>query len=478
MRIRCLLAGIVCLATSRGVSRAADAPAPPNIVLIFADDLGWRDLGSMGDGFVETPNLDRLRTQGMSFRNAYAGAANCAPSRACLMSGLYTPRHGVYAVGDTDRGPKKEFRLVPIPNAQGLRPEFVTMAESLRGAGYATGHFGKWHLGNDAKGTGPKNQGFDVSPAELVPAHGDEEDVKQAPTADKRGVMADPKHASAITSAACDFIVTSAAEKRPFFAYLAHHAIHTPLQAKAATLARFRAKAATAKKPHVAALYAACTWELDESVGVLLAKLAELGLEKNTLVIFTSDNGATPAAINEPLRGAKGAYYEAGVREPFFARWPGRIEPGTESDVPIISQDLYPTFLAAAGAQAIPSLDGTNLLPLFEGQPAPPHPAIYWHFPGYLDKPVPRGRDPLFRTRPVTVVRQGDWKLFLYHEEWLLDGGRAALATNHAVELYNLKTDPGEHHDLAQIDPAQRDQLLDTLLAWIDKTDAPLAKRK
>ena len=238
---------------------AADPPSRPNIVLIFADDLGWRDVASNSDGFIETPNLDRLRGQGMHFTAAYAGAANCAPSRACLMSGLYTPRHGLYAVGSTDRGPKDKFRLTPVPNSPGLRPEIVTMAEALKGLGYTTGHFGKWHLGSEARGTGPKDQGFDTSPAELVPAQdgGDDED-EAAPAGGKRGPSDDPKRASSITKSACDFI--RASKDRPFFAYLAHHAIHTPLQARPATLARFRAKAEATKVPHVAALYAACTF--------------------------------------------------------------------------------------------------------------------------------------------------------------------------------------------------------------------------
>ncbi|WP_435020505.1 sulfatase [Tundrisphaera sp. TA3] len=470
----------------RGGSPPAPAPDRPNIVLIFADDLGWRDVASNSDGFIETPNLDRLRSQGMSFTSAYAGAANCAPSRACLLSGQYTPRHGVYAVGDTDRGPKDKFRLAPVPNAQGLRSDIVTVAEALKGQGYATGHFGKWHLGSDARGTGPKSQGFDVSPPELVPARdgGDDDDEDEKPGPSRKGARKeaakganpDPKRTVSITRAACDFIETN--KDRPFFAYLAHHAIHTQLQAKESTLARFRAKADATNVPHVAALYAACTYDLDASVGVLLKKLEDLGLERNTLVIFTSDNGGTPASINEPLRGAKGAYYEAGIREPFFARWPGRIAPGSRCDVPIINQDLYPTFVAAAGGTPAPALDGANLLPLFEGKGTIDRTSIFWHFPGYLDKPVPRGRDPLFRTRPVTVIRKGDWKLFLYHEEWVLDGGRDALATNHAVELYRVGQDIGEREDLAQKETARRDELLGDLLGWIKSTDARLATRK
>ncbi|MES2924683.1 MAG: sulfatase [Verrucomicrobiota bacterium] len=460
--------------------RAAEPAGKPNIVLVFADDLGWRDVAYNSDGFIETPNLDKLRAAGMSFTAAYAGAANCAPSRACLLSGQYTPHHGVYAVGDTDRGPKADFRLAPVSNNQQLRPDIVTMAEALKAEGYATGHFGKWHLGSDSKGTGPKQQGFDVSPAEHIQPGGgagdDEEAVKKTDAKGKGVGGDDPKRAFTITREACEFISDN--KERPFFAYLAHHAIHGPLQARPATLEKFRAKAAGLEKPHVSALYAACVFDLDESVGILLRKLEELGMDKNTLVVFTSDNGGTPQSINEPLRGAKGAYYEAGIREPFLVRWPGRVKAGTECAVPVINQDLYPTFIAAACGNPAEPLDGESLLPLLAQNGTLQRQSVFWHFPGYLDRPVPRGRDPVFRTRPVSVIRKGDWKLLLYHEEWLLDGGREALATNHAVELYHLSNDIGEREDLAAKETAKRDELLGDLLGWAEKSHAPFASIK
>lgn len=449
----------------------------PNILFIFADDLGWKDVGWNNDGgFIETPNLDRLRAQGMMFPQAYAAAGNCAPSRACLLSGKYTPRHGIYAVGTTDRGPKAKFRLTPVPNTQQLRTDFVTVAEALKAQGYATGHFGKWHLGSDAKGTGPRQQGFEVSPPELVsPGDGGAEGEPGA----KRGQAGpeNPKKIYSITDAAGAFMEKN--RDRPFFVYVAHHAVHSALAARPATLARFRDKAQSAKGPHVPALLAACIADMDDGVGRLLKKLADLGLDQNTLVVFTSDNGGPPPANNEPLRGAKGGYYEGGIREPFLVRWPGKVKPGTVCDAPIINTDLYPTFIAAAGGTPAPDLDGENLLPLFtEGTTATKRPAIFWHFPGYLDGPVARGRDPVFRTRPISVIRKGDWKLHLYHEEWLLDGGRAALATNKAVELYQLSKDIGERTDLSNKETAKRDELLADLLGWIEKTKAPLPTEK
>jgi arylsulfatase A-like enzyme len=359
-------------------------------------------------------------------------------------------------VGSTDRGPKNLMRMVPIPNAGQLAAENVTVAEALKAAGYATGCFGKWHLGGKP-GTEPADQGFDTV---MDRNYGGS------------GVNSDPKGIYSMTEAASAFMEKN--KDRPFFAYVAHHAIHTGLQARQASLDKFQSKQPGAQ--HGNALYAACTYDLDDGVGLLLAKLKELGLEENTLVVFTSDNGGTPQSSQEPLRGSKGCYYEGGTREPMIARWPGVIRPGSRSDVPVINVDLYPTFLAATGA-SVPEgkiLDGESLLPLLRGEGNLQREAIFWHFPGYLDGPVPRGRDPVFRTRPVSVIHKGDWKLHLYHEEWVLDGGREKLDGNKAVELYNLARDIGERNDLAGIDKAKRDELLGDLLAWIKTIGAPL----
>ncbi|MBI5690308.1 MAG: sulfatase [Verrucomicrobia bacterium] len=445
-------------------SSAAAADRRPNLLLIFADDLGWKDVGWQGTDFYETPNLDALARQGMVFSNAYAAAGNCAPSRACLLSGTYTPRHHVYAVQSTDRGPKESMRLVPIPNRSGLARDNVTLADALQAAGYATGIFGKWHL-DGPEGAEPGEQGFDT----VHQSHHTWGDVREQDPENPKGIFS-------LTQGALAFIEKN--RDRPFFVYLPHYAIHTGLQARASTLARFQKKAPGIQHSH--ALYAACLYDLDAGIGMLLARLAELGLDRNTLVVFTSDNGGTQQSSQEPLRGNKGGYYEGGIREPFLARWPGVIAPSSRCDVPVINVDLYPTFLAAAGAP-VPAgkvLDGVSLLPLFRGGSSLPRSAIFWHFPGYLNEPVTRGREldvrTGFRSRPVSVIRKGDWKLHLFHEEWQLDGGRANLAANHAVELYHLATDIGEHHDLANKEVARRDELLTDLLAWIQSTQALL----
>lgn len=446
----------------------AQERAKPNIVLIFADDLGWKDVGFQGSDFIETPNLDRLAKAGMVFNSGYAAAGNCAPSRACLLSGNYTPRHHVYAVGSTDRGKKEFQRLIPVPNKSGLAVDNVTIADALKTSGYVTGHFGKWHLaGKD--GSLPTQQGFDVS----FDSFG-EGKTEEGSEGNKTGPPTDPKGVFTLTSKACEFMEENKA--RPFFCYLAHHAIHSPLQARPESLARFKAK--TPGVQHDNALYAACTFDLDASVGLLLQKLEELQLVQNTLLVFTSDNGATQSSSQEPLRGNKGSYFEGGIREPFIVRWPGVTSPGTKCDVPVINIDLFPTFLAASSTK-IPvgkALDGESLIPLLNTKGHLTRKSIFWHFPGYLDNPVIRGREldvrTGFRSRPVSVIRKGEWKLHLYHEEWQLDGGTERFDSNNAVELYNLAEDIGERKNLASLDLAKRDELLGDLFAWMKSTNA------
>jgi len=353
------------------------------------------------------------------------------------------------------------MRLLPIPSQQGLSKENITLAEGLKAAGYVTGIFGKWHL-NGKGGSEPEEQGFDT----VFLPHGWKEKVPD-----------NPKGIYALTTAACEFMEKN--KDRPFFVYLAHYAIHAPLQGRPSTIERFKAKEKGTQ--HHSPMLAACTYDLDDGVGILLKRLSELGLDKNTLLVLTSDNGGLQS--QEPLRGIKGSYYEGGIREPFIVRWPGVTSPGSRCDVPVSQLDLFPTFLAAAGAPvpAGKTLDGESILPLLTGQGALKRQSIFWHFPGYLNMAIPRGREldvrTGFRSRPVTVIRKGDWKLHLYHEEWQLDGGREKLSGNHAVELYNLKDDIGERNDLASSNTAKRDELLDELLAWQESVKAPLASQ-
>lgn len=432
------------------------AAAMPNIILIFADDLGWQEPGFAGSDFCETPNLDRLASEGLVFRHAYASAGNCQPSRACMLSGQYTARHGVYAVGSTDRGPKNLMRMIPVSNRPNLPLATAMLGESMKAAGYTTGFFGKCHMGSSKSGKS-EHAGFDV--------------IKHSQHGLNSDDPNDPKAIFSITAAACSFIEEN--RERPFFAYIPHYAVHSRLEGRAETIAHFKNKA-PGQLGHDNAMLAACLADLDTSVGRVLEKLSSLNLERNTLIVFTSDNGGTHVT-QEPLRGAKGGYYEGGIRVPMIARWLGVIAGGSKCDVPVSNVDFFPTFLAAAGAPTPAGvLDGESLMPLFRGESQLPRQALFWHFPGYLDAPVLRGRDTVFRTRPVSVIRKGDWKLHLYHEEWQLDGGYSKRATNRAVELYHLASDAGEHTDLAATETAMRDELLDDLLAWFKNTGAIL----
>ena len=282
----------------------------------------------------------------------------------------------------------------------------------------------------------------------------------------------DPKGIYRIAEGACRFIEKN--RSRPFLAYISHHATHMGIQARQETTARFAAKGEGELHRHTK--YAAMNADMDGGVGVVLAKLKELDLESSTLVVFTSDNGGLPHSSQAPLRGFKGLYYEGGIRVPLIARWPGVTTAGATCDVPITNADLYPTFLDAAAAR-VPegkTLDGESMVPLLRGGDGLKRQAVFWHFPGYLDAPNSGSRDQIFRTRPVTVIRKGRWKLHLFHEEWMLDGGRQTLDTNNAVELYDLETDIGETSDLALQEKAKRDELLDDLLAWTERVGAPL----
>jgi len=453
---------MVGLCASVMMLQAAVAKKKPNIVLIYADDQGWKDIGYQSDGEFKTPVLDKMAKQGMIFTDAYTNAANCQPARACLLSGNYTPRHHVFAVNSTSRGPKNKMRLIPTPNKDGLAEADVTMADALKAAGYRTGHFGKWHLytkeGKGGGGALPSKQGFDVT----YDSFGDGE-LPEGAKGNKKGPNHDPKGVFDLSKQACNFM--EANKDKPFFVYLAHHAPHGPVNSRESTRKMI-------KDP-----YKACIYDLDASVGRVLEKIKELGLENDTLVIYTSDNGSHANAHKE-LRGKKGCYYEGGIREPMIAYWPSVIKPGSVVKTPVMQVDYFPTFLEMAGAKANKTLDGESLIPLLKQTGELKRTSLFWHMPGYLSSPVPRGRDKVFRTRPVSVIRKGKWKLFLYLEEWVLDGGKAKVTSNNSVELYNLETDRGEYKNVAAENPKVRDELLDELVKWHGTTEAPIPTEK
>ncbi len=418
----------------------------PNILFIFLDDFGWKDTGYMGSDFYETPHIDALARGGMVFTDAYSCAANCAPARACLLSGQYTPRHRIFNVGTRPRGNAKHRRLLHIEGTETLDETIITWAEVLQQAGYQTGMFGKWHLGPD-----PKTQGFDVAVEhnKLSGFRG-----HQGPTGE---YLAD-----VLTDRAIDFI--EASRKRPWCVYLSHFAVHTPLQPKRELLPKYEAK--HPGKLHDHAIMATMIQAVDDGIGRLLVALDQLQLRENTVIIFFSDNGGYgPATDMDPLWGYKGTYFEGGIRVPFFVNWPGTVEPNTSSAEPIIGIDLYPTLCEIAGAPLPQQIqDGRSLMPLLSGEQTPfgPRP-LFWHFPAYLQSYLVNNeqRDPLFRSRPVGVVRLGDYKLKEYFE----DGHLA---------LYNLREDLGEQVNLAKKLPKKTRELHEILKNWQQETEAPM----
>lgn len=459
MTTRHLLLPLCAVALACSVNSDSVAAERPNILFIFLDDFGWRDTSYMGSDFFETPNIDRLAAAGMIFTDAYSCAANCAPARACLLSGQYTPRHQIFNVGTGPRGKAEYRRLQHIAGTKTLNPAIQTWAHRLQQSGYKTATMGKWHLSND-----PVPYGFDVNiggthsggpPRGYYPPHGNVPGLKNAPAGE---YVTDRLSAEAVK-----FI--QANRDHPWALYLTHFAVHTPLDAKKELVEKYAAKPAGKLHQHVP--MATMIQAVDDGIGLIQNTLEELDLADNTVVIFFSDNGGYgPATDMDPLKGYKGTYYEGGIREPFFVKWPGVVAPGSKSSEPIIGVDLYPTLCEIAGAElpAGQPLDGRSLVPLLNGkvQTFGERP-LFWHFPAYLQaySVWDEQRDPLFRSRPCSIIRVGDWKLHQYFE----DG---------AIELYNLRKDIGETRNLAGQEPQRARELLKRLEDWRAEIKAPV----
>lgn len=431
---------------------------PPNIVFILADDLGWTDTGVYGSKFYETPNIDRLAASGVRFTRFHC-CPNCQPTRAALMTGQYGPRTGVYTVGSIERFNWRSRTLRPVDNVTELPLDKVTIAQRLKAAGYATGLFGKWHLGQQGD-YHPGRRGFD----EAIVSMGRHFDFVTQPKVD---VPDGAYLADWLTDRAVDFIHRH--RDQPFFLYLPHFGVHSPHRAKQDTIARFKDKPPSGG--HKNATYAAMIYSVDESVGRVMKALDDLKLADSTVVIFASDNGgvggyaregikrAGDITDNAPLRSGKGSLYEGGTRVPFVVRWPGVAKAGATCDVPTIHVDLFPTLLEIAGGEppADQPLDGESLVPLVRDPAASlRRTAIFQHFPGYLG-----AGEGTWRTTPVATIDEGDWKLLEFFED-----GR--------LELYNLREDIGETKNLAASMPDKANELHAKLVAWRREVNAPM----
>jgi arylsulfatase A len=418
----------------------------PNIILIVIDDLGWADLGCYGSTYHETPNLDALARRGMRFTDGYAACPVCSPSRAAIMTGRYPARLHLtdWLPGRPDQASQKlrrpRFR-------QELPLDEVTLAEVLGPAGYTSASIGKWHLGGPA--FWPEHQGFDmnIGGTETGSPPGGYFRFK-TPNLQARS---DAEYLTdRLTDEAIAFVERN--RTRPFFLYLAHYAVHIPLQARTERLARYRAKPASGSLQNNP-IYAAMLQSVDEGVGRLMRKLEDLGIEDRTVVIFTSDNGGlsvkegpnTPATSNSPLRAGKGYLYEGGIRVPLIIAWPGVTRPGSICGVPVSGQDLFPTVRDIAGGAPTPGrvVDGESLAPLLRRTGALRRDSLFWHYPHYANQ----------GGKPGGAIRQGNLKLIEGYED-----GRS--------ELYDLVADPSERKDLSGERPDEVSRLRDRLDQW------------
>jgi arylsulfatase A len=418
---------------------SAQAATKPNVVLILADDLGWTDLKCFGSDLYQSPNLDKLAKDGMKFTQHYSACTVCSPTRSAILTGKYPARTHItdWIPGLPPENPKL---LVPewtkyLPHAE------ANLGKVFKAAGYTTASIGKWHLGGEEYY--PEKQGFDVNIAGT--------DKPAPPT-----YFAPWKITNLVEGAQGDYLTdrigTEAVKfieqnkAKPFFLYLPHFGVHTPIQGRPDVVEKYRAVKRNGLT-HSNAVYAAMVESVDATVGQIRQKLNELKLADNTIVIFTSDNGGrVPTTSNHPLRVGKGSCYEGGTRVPFIISWPGVTKPGSVSEVPVISMDYYPTLLEICGVKSAGAPDGVSLVPLLRGTGQLKRDALFWHYPHYQH--YQQGG-----TTPYGAIREGDFKLIEFFDDM-------------RVELYNLKDDLGEKKDLAKLMPDKVNQLRERLHAW------------
>jgi uncharacterized sulfatase len=426
-----------CFASER---LAANDVQRPNIVIILADDLGWADLGCFGNRFNETPRIDLLAREGMRFRQFYAGPV-CSPTRANLQSGEDQARFGITQHIPGHRRPFA--RLIDPEVPRQLPLEVETFAERLDGVGYASGYFGKWHLGNE--GFSPGDQGWQT----VVETHGNILSSKVTGGEEARS-------AEFLTDKAIEFI--EAHRQGPFLLQVSHAAVHIPLSTTPELLSKYEAKSPMPPYPSNPA-YAGLLEELDESVGRIADAIDRAGLGERTLILFLSDNGGLEheqngrvVTSNRPLRGEKGTLYEGGIRVPAIARWPGTVPAISVCDTPATTIDIYPTLLelASAKAPANQPQDGVSLASTLKNPAATPErEALYWHLPHY------------HHSTPASAIRRGNWKLIEFFETG-------------SVELYNLANDLSEQTNLATQEPQRAKEMQAALAAWRKKVSAQM----
>ncbi|XLS29629.1 sulfatase [Flavobacteriaceae bacterium M23B6Z8] len=423
--------------------------APPNIIMIVADDMGWHDLSSYGNTFIETPNLDKLAASGIRYTDAYAAAPLCSPSRAALITGLHPIRVNITEHIHGNPPPRPDQKLKTPPVNQHLDLEFTTLAEVLKKQNYQTAFMGKWHLGG-GKYT-PEHQGFDINIAGAWNGLPSSFFYPFFPPGQKPKLQNSSKEGDYLTDVLTDKAIDYIRQQKDqrFFLSLNYYSPHVPIEAKDSLVAKYRKKRGSDDESILPNIhYAAMVESIDINVGRIVNELQQLGITNETLILFTSDNGGlsvrevpafakhTPPTDNGPLREGKGYVYEGGIREPLIISWPSVIEPGQTRNTPVIAQDFFNTMSALSKAEDHTE-DGINLAPYFNGN-EPEERGLLWHLPHYSPQ----------HGKPASAYRKGDWKLIYFYED-------------ERYELYNLKKDLSESNDLAKKEPKK----LETMIA-------------
>ncbi len=435
----------------------AAASKQPNMLFILADDLGYGGLHGYGTKWLETPNLDRLASEGMKFSNGYASHPTCQPSRIAILSGQYAPRTGGYRVMEHHRGQEHLIKYI-VPKLTGLSLEKTTFAECFKEAGYTTAMYGKWHAGNYKPNLHPRFHGFDE--AYECNSHYD------AKRSDPPVTLPDGMDFSEYyTGEAIQFMEKAQESETPFFLYMPYYLVHAPFEAPQEHIDHFTKKLKgmtfADRKPERVPVVAAMTKHLDDCAGRLLDALKEMGIEEDTIVIFTSDNGSYCPDLTGGFRGQKGDVYDGGLRVPYFFKWPGKIKPGTESAERITHIDLYPTFLDLAGVDRPENypLDGESLAGLLTGKTtALPDRSIVCYYPKYGNY---NEKSKVWKYPWRNVIFDGDYKL-----REVVEYG--------TYELYNLKEDPLEERDLSSSQPEKLQYMQKKLRTWEQRVGAPI----
>ena len=450
-----ILPKIACITGFTFVAGGVYAQKRPNVVIINIDDLGWTDLSFNGSSYYETPNIDKLKRSGVYFSQAYASASNSAPSRASLMTGQYTPRHGIYTVGSPERGNAQDRKLIPYPNKLILDTAMLTFPKVLKEAGYQTCHIGKWHIGDD-----PRHYGFDIN---IAGDTGGQPASYFAPYNNPH--LPDGPQGEYLPERLSNEVVNflkNVDKNQPFFLNYATFLVHDPLQPKPDLFEKYLNKPST--DAHNNPKYAAMVEAMDNSIGQVIGALDSLGLSQNTLIIFTSDNGGVYDYSKQwPLRAGKGSFYEGGIRVPLIFVWAGTIEGGHESAQVVSQIDLFPTLLDIIGIKKPKGhvLDGISLQMFLKKSARQITRTLFWHLPAYLQGGNEQTSDPIFRSRPVSVMRSGDWKLIENFETGKL-------------ELYNVVNDISEKNDLINTELKKAKEMKALLKKMQTNTRAPI----